>query len=176
MFVPTQKNCPEFFFGNRSFGKFEKSPETTFLARAILFHECFHGKLVLSSGIAMLLKTYDHLLLKCHITVLFIKGVKKMKQPLEVFCKRRCSQKSCTIQRKHLRQSLFFNKVAGLGFIKEETLAQVFSCKFGEISKNTYFIEHLWATASGKTVEYEEVRAYLYPQLMNCLSILSSNS
>ena len=29
-------------------------------------------------------------------------------------------------------------------FIKKETLAQVFSCEFYEISKNTFFIEHLW--------------------------------
>ena len=29
-------------------------------------------------------------------------------------------------------------------FIKNETLAQVFSCEFCEISKNTFFIEHLW--------------------------------
>ena len=33
-------------------------------------------------------------------------------------------------------------------FIKKETLAQVFSCEFCEISKNTFFTEHLWATAS----------------------------
>ena len=33
-------------------------------------------------------------------------------------------------------------------FMKEETLAQVFSCEFCEISKNTFFTEHLWATAS----------------------------
>ena len=31
---------------------------------------------------------------------------------------------------------------------KKETLAQVFSCKFCEISKNTFFTEHLWVTAS----------------------------
>ena len=31
---------------------------------------------------------------------------------------------------------------------KEETLTQVFSCEFCEISKNTFFIEHLWAAAS----------------------------
>ena len=29
-------------------------------------------------------------------------------------------------------------------FIKKETLAQVFSCEFCKISKNTFFIEHLW--------------------------------
>ena len=28
-------------------------------------------------------------------------------------------------------------------FIKKETLAQVFSCEFCEIFKNTFFIEHL---------------------------------
>ena len=33
---------------------------------------------------------------------------------------------------------------------KKETLAQVFSCEFCEIPKNTFFTEHLWATASGK--------------------------
>ena len=32
--------------------------------------------------------------------------------------------------------------------IKKETLAQVFSCEFCQISKNTFFTEHLWATAS----------------------------
>ena len=32
--------------------------------------------------------------------------------------------------------------------IKKETLAQVFSFGFCEISKNTFFIEHVWATAS----------------------------
>ena len=32
-------------------------------------------------------------------------------------------------------------------FIKKETLAQIFSCEFWEISKNTFFAEHLWATA-----------------------------
>ena len=41
---------------------------------------------------------------------------------------------------KHLCQSLFFNKVAGLcNFINKETLAQFFSCEFCEISKNTLF-------------------------------------
>ena len=43
---------------------------------------------------------------------------------------------------KHLCQSLFFNKVAGLRpatLLKKETLAQVFSCEFCEISKNTFF-------------------------------------
>ena len=32
--------------------------------------------------------------------------------------------------------------------IKKETLAHVFPCEFCEISKNTFLIEHVWATAS----------------------------
>ena len=43
----------------------------------------------------------------------------------------------------------FFDKVAGLAcnFIKKETLAQVFSCEFCEICKNTFFDKHLQMTA-----------------------------
>ena len=47
---------------------------------------------------------------------------------------------------KHLCQSFFFEKVAGLR--KKETLTRVFSCEFCEIFKNTFFTEHLWTTAS----------------------------
>ena len=46
-------------------------------------------------------------------------------------------------------QGLFLNKVAGLRFatlLKRRLGAQLFSC---EISKNIFFTEHLWATASG---------------------------
>ena len=51
---------------------------------------------------------------------------------------------------KHFCQRLFFNKVA-VHFIKKEPLVQVFSCEFCEISKNTFFTEHLWTTASKET-------------------------
>ena len=30
----------------------------------------------------------------------------------------------------------------------KKTLAQVFSCEFCEVSKSTFFTEHLWATVS----------------------------
>ena len=41
-------------------------------------------------------------------------------------------------------ESLFNIDVAGTcSFIKNETLAQVFSCEFCEIFKNTFFIEQL---------------------------------
>ena len=70
--------------------------------------------------------------------------------------RQRCSVKKGVLRNflkftgKHLCQSLFFNKVAGsaCNFIKKETLAQLFSCEFYEISKNPFFTEHVWATAS----------------------------
>ena len=62
---------------------------------------------------------------------------------------RRCSVKkdvlknTAKITGNHLLQSFFFNKVAALrpqacNFIKKEALAQVFSCEFCEIFKDTF--------------------------------------
>ena len=54
----------------------------------------------------------------------------------------RCSSKFRKIHRKTLAQESLFNKVAGLRpatLFKKETLAQVFSCEFCEILKNTFF-------------------------------------
>ena len=58
----------------------------------------------------------------------------------KVFCKKGVLGNFAKFTGKHLCQSLFFNKVAGgaCNFIKKETLAQVFSCEFCEISKNTF--------------------------------------
>ena len=47
---------------------------------------------------------------------------------------------------RHQRCSV--KKGAACNFIKKETLAQVFSQEFCEISKNTFFTEHLRTTAS----------------------------
>ena len=59
----------------------------------------------------------------------------------EVFFKKGVLRNFAKFTGEHLCQSLFFNKVAGgaCNFIKKETLAQVFSCEFCEISKNTFF-------------------------------------
>ena len=67
-----------------------------------------------------------------------------------MFCKKGVLRNFAKSTGKHQYQSLFFNKVAGAcSFIKKETLAQVFSCEFCEICKNTFFTEHVWATAFG---------------------------
>ena len=55
---------------------------------------------------------------------------------LEVFCKKVVLRNFAKLTGKHLCPSFFLNKVAGL--IKKETLAQVFSCEFCEISKNNF--------------------------------------
>ena len=44
-------------------------------------------------------------------------------------------------------------QASACNFIKKETLTKVFSSEFYEISKNTFFTEHLWATASINTLE-----------------------
>ena len=38
-------------------------------------------------------------------------------------------------------------KVNTFNFIKKENLAQVFSCEFCQIFKNSFFTEHFWVTA-----------------------------
>ena len=58
-----------------------------------------------------------------------------------MFCKKVLLRNFAKFTGKHLCQSLFFNKVAGLrpeSLIKKETPAKLFSCEFCEISENTY--------------------------------------
>ena len=58
----------------------------------------------------------------------------------------RCSMKKGALSNfaeftgKHLCQNFAYN------FIKKETLAPVFSRKFCEVSKNTFFTEQFWTT------------------------------
>ena len=51
----------------------------------------------------------------------------------------------------HLIRKMLPFKQISVHFIKKETLAQVFSCEFSEISKNTFFTEHLRANASARS-------------------------
>ena len=67
---------------------------------------------------------------------------------MESFCKKGVLEDFEKFTRKHLCQSLFFNKVEGqpaTSLIKKETLVLVLFCEFCEIFKNTSFIEqHRW--------------------------------
>ena len=70
-----------------------------------------------------------------------------------LFC--RSSHRSCSVEKGVLRNfakftgkhlcHLFFNKIA---LKKRLWHTHVFSCEFCKLSKNTFFVEHLWATAS----------------------------
>ena len=61
---------------------------------------------------------------------------------LDVFCKKCVLTNFTEFTGKHLCQSPFFNRLL------KETLAQVLSCEFCEISKSTFITEQLLATAS----------------------------
>ena len=59
----------------------------------------------------------------------------RKKQPQEVSSMKRCARVSSC-------------RPEACNFIKKETLAQVVSCDFCELSKNTFVTQHLWKTAS----------------------------
>ena len=68
------------------------------------------------------------------------------KQPPEAFCKKMCCWKFHKIHRKTPMPKTLLKKrlwPQACNFIKKETLVQVFSCEFCEISKNTFFTEHI---------------------------------
>ena len=76
-------------------------------------------------------------------------------QPPEVCCKD-VLRNFAKFTGKYLCHRLFFNKVA-----------EVFACKFCEISKNTFFAEHLRATASlyiskNRTYFQESFHRYIF--------------
>ena len=56
-------------------------------------------------------------------------GIYRSSRP-EVFCKKGVLRNFAKFTGKHLCQSLFFIKVAGLHFVKKETLSQVFPVNF----------------------------------------------
>ena len=75
----------------------------------------------------------------------------------------------------HLCHSLFFNKVAGLrpeacSFIKNETLAQVFSYEFFKISKNTFTYRTPTVAASDMSLQMKTLlcHAKLLLEISQC--------
>ena len=60
---------------------------------------------------------------------------------LEVFCRKGDLRNLAKFTGKHLRPVVLV-KLQACNFIKKETLAQVFTCKFFESSKNTFFLQN----------------------------------
>ena len=55
---------------------------------------------------------------------------------------------------KNSRQTLANHSFEACNFIKKETLAQVFSCEFCEIYKNTFYYRTLLVAASGVLINF----------------------
>ena len=75
------------------------------------------------------------------------------KQPPEVFYEKKVFLEISQNSQKNTFVRVSFNKVAGLrphacNFIKKESLAQVFSCEFCQIPKNTFFTDDFRTSAS----------------------------
>ena len=109
-------------------------------------------------------------LLHCNYLMLFLvcrnceknNVIKHMqKQSPEMFCKKRCSQKFCKIHRK-----IPVPDYLACNFIKKESLAQV---KFCKIFKNTFFIEHIWVTASAHVMN---LQLFLILESVNMIIVL----
>ena len=77
--------------------------------------------------------------LECHVSF-------KQGRPYRHFCNP-CIQSKCFLYIRFFIRIVF--RPPACNFIKKETLVQVFSYEFCEISINTFFTKQLWVTASG---------------------------
>ena len=116
---------------------------SSFMYFTLIFSECFT---ITSSKEALKVCTHNFIQRNVVLLVIYLfhhDSSKSLSSRQEVFCEKGVLRNFTKFAGKHLCQSLFFNKVAGLrpqvcNFIKRETLAQMFSCEFRKISKNTF--------------------------------------
>ena len=73
-----------------------------------------------------------------------------------VFCKKGVLRNFVKFTGKHLSQSLFFNKVAAATLLKKRLWLRCFPPNFYEISKNTFFIQHLWCLLRDWIIFYHD--------------------
>ena len=94
---------------------------------------------------------YSHV----HVTTYILRSSRP-----DVFCKKGVLKNFAKFTGKHLCQSLFFNRVAGgaCNFIKKESLAQVLSCEFCEISKSTFFYRTPLVAAFAHSKSWRSIR------------------
>ena len=85
----------------------------------------------------------------------------------ELFCRKSVLRNFATFIGKQLRQSPFLIKACN--FIKKETLAQMFSCKFFEISKNTLFLQNTSGFFSKKAFNRDVWWSAEYVFINTCL-------
>ena len=94
----------------------------------------------------------------------FLRKIKKSNRSSrpEVFCEKGVLRNFAKFTRKHLCQRFFLKKSTASNLIKKETLAQVFSCDFCEISKNTFVTEHLRWLLLIKQSRWQLIRQLFY--------------
>ena len=119
------------------------------------FFILFHSQSITHKTIICVLSVhclpYSQILSVYQIVLLWIlfPFMKIQKQPPEVFYKKRCSYRNfAKFTGKHLCQSLFFNKLAGLrpaNLLKKKLWH---NCEFCKKILSTFFTEQLWTTAS----------------------------
>ena len=85
----------------------------------------------------------------CHLRL----NIERKKNKWKLTCSFKSSHRMCSVKKdvRRISQNSQENTCDRVScrFIKKQTLAQVLSCEFCEISKNTFSTEHLPATASG---------------------------
>ena len=126
------------------------------------FFDCFHEMVYFNFVILTFFLVRSLLVTKTHFVLessrkplrrLFYpplpNTLKNQRQPSEVFYKKVVLKNFAEFIGKHLSQSLFLNKVAGLkpATLLKKTPTQVFSCDFWEIFKKVYFEEPLRTAA-----------------------------
>ena len=86
------------------------------------------------------------------LTVAF-KGMVNRRSRPEVFCKKGVLRNFTKFTGKHLCQSLFFNKVAGLRpatLLKKRLWNRYFPMNFAKFLRTPFFTEHLWRLLLGQ--------------------------
>ena len=108
--------------------------------------------------IALLVATYHtqkYFIKAFHYLTYFEENLPYERLPLAVWEENRIfkhQQKQPPEEFSDVKKVSLETRAQAYNFIKKETLAQMFSCEFCEISKNTFFTEHLRTTASASTV------------------------
>ena len=86
------------------------------------------------------------------------------KQPSEVFCKKSVLKNFAKFTEKHLCQSLFFNKVAGLRpatLLKKRLWHRCFSVNFAKFLRTPFLTEHLRWLLLNSEISYQQNLVFL---------------
>ena len=104
-------------------------------------------------------------------TIFIVHFSKFRSSHVEVFCKKGVIINFVKFTGKHLCQRLFFNNVSGLRpatLLKKESLIQVFSHEFCEISKNSFFLQN---TSGGCYCKLHIVSLLVFSKFSTTLAI-----